>query len=1118
MTGTQHLISWLWLGFLLLAVGACQPPIPQNAATHFVKLTPDQSGITFDNRIEESPERNYFRYPYLYLGGGVAAGDLNNDGLPDLFFAGNMVDNQLYLNQGDWTFEEVGKTTGIAGGNRWYTGVSLIDINHDGWLDVYLCVSGDGFNKRNQLFVNQGITGEQAGIALVGFVEEARKWGLDDPGASIQSVFFDYDRDGDLDLYVANYPATPFGSSVPYYQEKMADHPWEESDHLYQNTGNGSFQEVGKAAGIDNFGLSLGISAADFNGDGWDDLYVSNDFSTPDRLFLNQQDGTFQNQLIPATKQTSLFGMGCDAADYNNDGRIDLLQVDMTPQDNRRSKENMASMNPGLFWKMVRSGFHYQYMYNSLQLNRGVDASGQLHFSNACRMAGMSSTDWSWACLFADLDNDGWKDVFITNGIKREVNNRDFINAMKMKINFTQSLDSVSYEDIPSEPVANFAFRNQGDLTFTETGEGWGLADPGFSHGAVYADLDLDGDLDLVTNNMDAPAGVFRNEQAGNHSLRIRLQGPAQNPLGIGARVEIHQQGRLQVQHLSLTRGFQSSVEPILHFGLGETARVDSLHILWPDGQAQRLTAIPGDQLLELAHENAQAPTAEKQPKQTDPLLRERAPELLSFLHQENYYDDYAWEPLLPYQLSRLGPGIAVGDVNGDGREDAFFGNAYGAKGQLLLQQVDGSFLPQAGPWEADSLYEDMDPLLADLDGDGDLDLLVGSGGNEFVEAVGGLEDRFYANVGNGNFVRVSEAIPSAQISSSCVKTVDMDGDGDLDVFLGGRLVPGKYPLNAPSRLLRNEGGTDTAFRLVDVTEDWLPELSEIGRVTDAQWADVNGDGKPDLALTGEWMGIHLFVNQAYHLAAAPFAESLLNQVGWWQSLTTADVDLDGDLDLIAGNLGTNYKYRASPEAPFSVYANDYDGNGKLDIVLGYEQDGEQYPLRGRQCSAEQIPALEMKFKDYQSFANATLAEVYGTNNLARAQQYHATTFASTVFLNEGEAGWQTLPLPSLAQLSSIHDILVQDLNQDGWPDVLVAGNLYQAEVETPRNDASLGLVLLGDGSGHFVPVDAAESGWYLDGDVKSLAWIRRGDSLSILAGLNHGAARIFDCMLTEVR
>ncbi|MEM8896477.1 MAG: FG-GAP-like repeat-containing protein [Bacteroidota bacterium] len=695
------------------------------------------------------------------------------------------------------------------------------------------------------------------------------------------------------------------------------------------------------------------------------------------------------------------------------------------------------------------------------------------------------------------------------------MNNRDFVNSMLVKINFTRSLDNINYEEIPSEKIENYAFQNNGDLTFTDVSKKWGLNLKGFSHGIAYADLDNDGDLDLVTNNMDMEAGLFQNQTRGSHFLRIKLNGPSGNPTGIGTQVALKDGSSSQFQSLSLTRGFQSSVEPLLHFGLGDKESIEEVNIRWPDGKEQMLANIAVDQVLTVSYSDA-LPAKESQELVSEKTqFKERAIDVSpTYKHKESAYNDYNLEPLLPYQYSRLGPTLSTGDVNGDGLEDFFVGNAYNEPASLFIQNAEGTFDKLPGPWEEDGKYEDIGSLLFDADGDNDLDLYVVSGGGEFVGSQEYLRDRLYINLGEGLFEKSTASIPSFYTAGSCVKAGDFDGDGDQDLFVGGRLVPGKYPLPASSHILRNEGGVDQELRFTEVSNDVLPALADIGMVTDALWSDFNKDGRLDLIIAGEWMPIHFYRNDGEKFIDQTSTLGLDSQVGWWQSLAEGDFDGDGDMDYIAGNLGTNLKYKASSEAPFSVYSGDFDGNGKTDIVLGYEQDGEQFPLRGRQCSSEQIPAIELKFRDYESFAEATLIEVYGETNLGNALQYHATQFATSLIMNRGDSLWSYSPLPNLAQVSSVNAIEVQDWNQDGNLDLVIAGNLYWTEIETPRNDASLGLLLMGDGAGVFQPMPNEESGLFLHGDVKDLKTLRLGmdeTSQVLISARNNYSLQVFD-------
>ncbi|AUP78934.1 VCBS repeat-containing protein [Flavivirga eckloniae] len=1052
----------------------------------FTLLTPKDTQITFNNKITETDSLNYYIYPYMYLGGGVATGDFNNDGLVDVFFTGNMVPNKLYINKGDMVFDDVTKTSGIKS-SKWHTGVAINDINNDGWLDIYVNVSGNGNEKRNLLYINnKDLT----------FTESAEQYGIDDNGCSIQSVFLDYDLDGDLDLFVANYPNAPLSSGNAYYLSRMKNLEYEESDHLYRNEGHGKFTEVSQEIGIANYGLSLGVSVADYDGNGYDDIYVSNDFNTPDRFFLNQGNGTFKESIKETTFQTALFGMGCDVADYNNDGLFDLLQVDMTPENNRRAKENMASMNAETFWSTVESGFHYQYMYNALQLNRGLDNNNQLKFSNTSRIAGIATTDWSWSPLLVDLDNDGWKDIFITNGIKKEVNNRDFYNKLKKEIKSRKDFTGHIYEDMPSEPVENRVFKNNRDLTFDEKSEAWGLNLKGFSHGAAYADLDNDGDLDVIINNTDSEASIYRNnsDTGDKHYLKLRLSGTEKNRIGLGTKVSIYYNEEEQHQQLTLTRGFQSSVDPTVHFGLDTNTKVDSVLVNWPDGSKQQLKDIAANQFIECSYADATKINLKTNTIQryfqniTDQTK-------VSFKHEENSYRDFHFEPLLPHQTSKLGTRIAVDDCNRDGLEDFYVGNAHKSSGVLYVQTKDYTFIEKEGPWKDDNLSEDMGALFFDADGDGDKDLYVVSGGNEFLRRPELLQDRLYINDGEGNYIKTQESLPKMYTSSGCVKACDYDKDGDLDLFVGGRLVPGKYPLPGRSYILKNEGVKNGFPKFVDITEQLAPELKYAGMVTDMLWSDFNADGNDDIVITGEWMPVRFFENKQTSFKERTNDFGLEGDTGWWYSLAEGDFDNDGDIDYVAGNLGDNYKYQTTKEEPFELYSADFDNNKSLDIVFSYHQEGERYPLRGRQCSAEQIPLIELKYKDYSSFAVASLSDIYGEQNLKEAIHLKATNFSSSYIQNNRNKKWDITSLAPLTQLSSVNGIVVNDLNSDGNQDIIIAGNLYSSEVETPRNDASLGLVLLGDGTGGFAPIDSNQSGLYIGGDVKDIKVIQLGSS-----------------------
>ncbi|WKN44931.1 VCBS repeat-containing protein [Tunicatimonas pelagia] len=1048
-------------------------PTPQ----HYRRLSAAATNVNFSNNIRETENFNYFLYPFIYFGGGVAIGDINNDTLPDIYFTSNMSHNALYLNQGGFKFREIGKLAGVEGiYNRWTTGATMVDINHDGFLDIYVSVAGPREGRRNLLYINnQDNT----------FREEAEQWGIADNGHSIQSVFFDYDSDGDLDLYVGNYPPGGFSQNSTFFAKKVSTPELSESDRLYRNEGD-HFVDVTQEAGLLNYGLTLGLSVADFNNDHWPDLYVSNDFNSPDYLYINQKDGTFSNEVLKYMRHTSNFGMGTDAADINNDGFSDLIQLDMMGSNNEQQKVNMSAMNPELFYSTVDQGLHHQYMKNTLQLNTGLES-----FMDIGELAGIAYTDWSWGALLMDMNNDGHKDVFITNGMRRNVNDNDFnayfrIQQAYNKIDPSQYLSLL--QKIPVHPVENFAFLNNGDLTFRSPNPSYGLNYRGFSNGAAYADLDLDGDLDMVVNNLDAQAHIFENvidPSSAANFLKFRFEGEGSNPFGIGTQVCIYADANLQCQDLYLSRGYQSSAEPVLHFGLGDTEKVDSAQVVWPDGRHQTLHDVAANQLVTVTQSDANSSTELR--KELQPLFTVKEPDLSpGYRHRENEFNDFEREVLLPHRMSQFGPALAVADVNQDGLDDFYVGGAMGVAGSLYLQGKNGAFRAASSTtWVQDKAHEDVSAVFLDANNDKFPDLYVVSGGNERPAGDNAYQDRLYLNNQQGKFSKAEAALPEQYVSGSQVRAEDFDSDGDTDLFIGGRQVPGKYPLPTDSYLLRNDSNAERTF-FTDVTTEIAPQLSETGMVTDASWSDIDGNGWPDLVIVGEWMSVTLMLNDGGIFSDASNRYGLGNQVGWWNAVVTGDIDQDGDLDVVVGNLGLNYKYKASAEEPFKVYADDFDENGSLDIVLGYYEDGELYPLRGRECSSQQMPSIKQKIPNYTAFAQANLGDIYSSEKLSDARQYQATTFANTVFINES-GKFVAHPLPNYAQASSVNAMVLEDLNEDGHLDLFLGGNLYDSEVETPRNDASYGLFMPGNGSGHFSVAAPTESGIAIRGEIRAI-------------------------------
>ena len=1084
----------------------------------FSVLPPSSTGIDFVNNLKEGERMNGLFYEYFYNGGGVAVGDVNNDGLVDIYFTSNLESNKLYINKGGIKFEDVTQSAGVKGKYGFATGVTMVDINQDGLLDIYICKSGqfkDADKRRNELYVNQGV--DKNGYPV--FEEQASIYGIDIPAFSTQATFFDYDRDNDLDMFLINHGIKSFEGG------RVAELALEKSElrgeRLYENE-NGHYHDVTDEAGIinNNLGYCLGVGISDLNNDQWPDIYVSVDYSGKDHLYLNNQDGTFTESILLATKHISNFSMGNDMADFNNDGWTDIMTVDMASEHNYQTKASMGGMNPRKFHELVALGQHHQYMYNALQMNRGYAQGSKIPlFSEVAQIAGVAKTDWSWAPLIFDMDNDGLKDIFISNGIKRDFRNNDYINYKKQKdeevkklINNKEHWDISAYvsdllQRMPQRKSTNYFYKNEGSMKFSQWNDG-GMDKASSSNGAAYADFDKDGDLDLVVNNADDPAIIYRNntDKGQNSYLLIKLMGPKGNRNGIGARVKVVHGRETQYLEQYLSRGFQSSVDRVLHFGLGEYGNIDTLQITWPDGRHQVIRNVKGNQTITLDYEDAlHLPNSNgliTPTKLFEDITRQSG---LNHKHNENEYDDFLRESLLPHKMSQFGPALAVGDVNQDGLQDFYVGGAIGEMGTLYWQTENSTFRKAKDqPWRGDQKSEDVGAVFFDADNDKDLDLYVVSGGSEYLTGDEALQDRLYINNGNGGFSK-SQALPLMRGSGSKVVPTDFDLDGDIDLFIGGRLVPGKYPFAPRSYLLRNELNQGQA-KFIDVTEEIAPALMDAGMVTDAVWADFNGDALPDLAVTGEWMSIKVLLNEDKAFEDRTTALNLHDVRGWWFGLKAFDMDQDGDLDLVAGNLGLNYKYQASAEAPFEIFTRDFDENGALDIVLGYHDQGNLYPLRGRECSSAQMPFIKTKYPTYDKFAKAKLDEVYGVQALEGSLHYQVTHFSSTYFENV-DGRFEASPLPPMAQISAVNSIVVNDVNTDGIQDLILAGNLHVSEVETTRNDAGLGLLLLGDGKGNFNPVSSQKSGLFLDGDIRYVLPIKlgRSDQLGLLVAKNDG-------------
>ena len=1077
----------------------------------FTLLSSGETGINFKNTIYDTKESNILIYSNYYGGAGVAIGDLNNDGLQDIYFAANLTNDQLYKNNGGLQFENVSKKAGIINNGAWSSSVIFGDVNNDGLLDIYVTCELYDDNpelRRNKLYINQGD---------FKFTEKAEEYGLDDSERSRNATFIDYDKDGFLDLFVLNQPPNPGNYSQFSGFDNLLRYEW--GSRLYRNNRNGKFIDVSLNAGVAHPSYPNSVIASDFDGDGWQDLYVANDFEAPDFLYKNNGDGTFINIIDDALLHMSYYAMGVDAADINNDGLTDIMTLDMTAEDNFRLKRNMSGMQPELFWKLVSQGAHYQYMFNAMHLNQGNQK-----YSEIGQLSGVSSTDWSWSNVIADFDNDGWKDIYVTNGLLRDIRNSDMAkkfpefvqNSIAEFLENNPNAGEVELFDIldlqkglnlhPSVPLKNYGYRNNTDLTFSNATKDWGLDIPSFSNGCAYGDLDNDGDLDIVVNNINAEAFVFRNNsnaENANH-LRIELFDPSLKTVQ-GTRVELHAANQIQSSEVSNARGMYSMSETIVHFGLGATLEIDSLVVVWPDGKriVRRNLSMNQTHIIKKNDENY--PISKRKQKNR---FTELDTDILGidYKHIENEFDDYGVQVLLPHKMSQHGPAVSVADVNGDGLEDVFLGGAHGQTSSLYIQTVSGLFEFSRQEWRSDAVYEDIASVFFDADSDGDKDLYVVSGGNAHAPRNKNYLDRLYINNGKGVFTNASERIPRILESGSCVKPIDFDNDGDIDLLVGGRHQPWDYPAPTISRLLENENGY---FR--DVTKTKAKDLINIGMLTDAVVTDFNGDGWQDIIVVGEWMPIQFLENKegSFFIKQQSISDGgrEIKTQGWWNSIEQIDIDNDGDQDFILGNLGKNYKYKASQEEPFTVHYLDYDGNGKKDIVLSYYNFGEKYPLRGRSCSSEQIPNLKKEFPSYDLFAGSNLYDVYNKDDLAKALHYDAYMFESIALKNNnGEYTIEFLPIH--AQFSSIQTIYDLGLTNEGNVALIVGGNMFQSEVETPRNDASYGLVISCEKNNweYMLPKD---SGLYLPNDVRKLEAIRIGKSECLLVVSNNDKLRV---------
>lgn len=1094
--------------FLLLALAGCKTDNNEN--TLFKKLSKEHHGIDFRNTISESDSLSILTLEYIYNGAGVGIGDFNNDGLSDIFLTGNMVPNKLYLNTGGLHFQDISEKAGIGAEHQWRSGVALADVNADGLLDIYVCatISKDSVLRRNILFINKG--NDKDGHPT--FSNEAEKYGVAYSGYSTNAAFVDYDNDGDLDLYIlTNTIQTGIPTS---YRPKVNDGSAINSDRLFRNNGNESFTDVSKEAGIIHEGYGLGLAIADINQDGWQDIYVSNDYITNDLLYINNRNGTFTNAIDQWIKHQSQFSMGNDIADINNDALPDIITLDMLPEGNLRRKTVIHGPTYTSYINNKRYGYAHQYIRNMLQVNNGNGS-----FSEVGQLAGVHQTEWSWSPLFVDFDNDGYRDIIVTNGFPRDITDKDFSN-FRNDAGGALATNEILLDSVPVVKIPNYVFKNNGDLTFNDVTKSWGLAQPSFSNGAAFADFDNDGDLEYVVNNINDEIFFYENtlytdktKPKETHFLRLKIEGSRENPGGLGAKIKIHYGKNLVQYHdHSVYRGYLSSVENIVHFGLGSYTEIDSVTIGWPDGKSGIVKNCKADQTLTVRYDEAKENVIRKTNTTPSLPLFSRANKKVSvqYIHTEEDKIDFNVQRTLPHKFSQTGPGLAVADVNNDGLEDFYVGGSAGTNGTLWMQKQSGTFLKEEIAKAGLKQEEDTGILFFDADGDGDADLYVVSGSYEYPAEAVPYQDRLYRNNGKGKFLLDTAALPSTKASGSCVRACDFDKDGDLDLFVGGRVVPAKYPMPAESYLLVNENGK---FR--NSTPSVCPELANAGMITDALWTDYNNDGKTDLMVTGEFMAITVYENDGQKLSR--IKTSGLEQLsGWWNSLTAADFDKDGDTDYVAGNLGLNNYYKASAATPLRVYAKDFDGNNSIDAVLtcylrSEEGEMKEYPVHFWDELNSQSPKFRRKFAYYKKFGKASIDKLLTADELKEALILETNYTASSYIENLGNGKFKVSPLPIAAQVAPVYGILAEDIDGDGNTDLVLIGNDFGNEVFTGRHDALNGLVLKGNGKGQFSEISLTESGFIISGDGKALAKISGNKGDLFVATQNQDSLMIFE-------